>query len=126
MKLSHLLLLSTVFTSLFGIGLMFAPDQVLPFYGLGPGRAGVLVSRLLGAVLLGAAVLNWAAVSITDTAAHRVIAMGNMTANGLVFVVLLTAQGQGLLTGPGWPTITLSLLFALGFGYYYLTTTGRR
>ncbi len=70
MKLSHLLLLSTVFTSLFGIGLMFVPDQVLPFYGLGPGRAGVLVSRLLGAACLGAAVLNWAAASVTDTTAH--------------------------------------------------------
>ncbi len=126
MKLSHLLLLSTIFTSLFGIGLMFVPDQVLPFYGLGPGRAGVLVSRLLGAVCLGAAVLNWAAVSVTDTTAHRAIAMGNMTANGLVFVVLLTAQGQGLLTGLGWPTITLALLFTLGFAYFYLTMTTRR
>lgn len=126
MKLSHLLLLSTIFTSLFGIGLMFVPDQVLPFYGLGPGRAGVLVSRLLGAVCLGAAVLNWAAVSVTDTTAHRAIAMGNMTANSLVFVVLLTAQGQGLLTGLGWPTITLALLFTLGFAYFYLTMTTRR
>jgi hypothetical protein len=126
MKLSHLLLLSVIFTSLFGIGLMFVPDQVLPFYGLGPGRAGVLVSRLLGAVLLGAAVLNWAAVSVTDTTAHRAIAMGNMTASGLVFVVLLTAHGQGLLTGLGWPTVTLALLFTLSFAYFYLTTTGRR
>lgn len=126
MKLSHLLLLSVVFTSLLGIGLMFVPDQVLPFYGLGPGRAGVLVSRLLGAVLLGAAVMNWAAISVTDTIAHRAIAMGNMTANALVFVVLLTAQGQGLLTGLGWPTVAVTLLFTLGFAYYYLTTTGRR
>lgn len=126
MKLSHLLLLSTVFTSLFGIGLLFVPDQVLPFYGLGAGRAGALVSRLLGAACLGAAVLNWAAASVTDTAARRAIAMGNMTAYGLVFVALLTAQAQGILTGLGWPTITLALLFALGFAYFYLSASGQR
>lgn len=126
MKLSHLLLLCAIVSSVFGIGLMFVPDQVLPLYGLGPGRAGVLVSRLLGAALLGVAVLNWAAMSVTDTTAHRAIAMGNMTGSGLVFVVLLTAQGQGLLLSFGWPTITLALLFTLGFAYFYLTTTGRR
>ncbi|MCS7060199.1 MAG: hypothetical protein RMN25_03450 [Anaerolineae bacterium] len=126
MRLSHLLLLSALFTALFGVGMMFAPDQILPLFGLGPGRAGVLVSRLLGAILLGIAVLNWSASSITDTTAHRAVAMGNMTASGLAFVVLLTAQGQGLLSHLGWPTITLVLLFTLGFAYYYLSMTGQR
>ena len=126
MKLSHLLLLSAVITSLFGLGLLFFPSQVLPLYGLGPGRAGVLVARLLGAATLGFAVLNWSTITISDAAALRAITMANLTGAGMVFIVLLTAQGQGLLAGLAWPTITMALIFTLAFAFFYLTTTGRQ
>ena len=126
MKLSQLLALSALLASIFGLALMFIPDQVLPLFGLGPGRAGVLVTRVLGAALLGFGVLDWASLGTSDPIALRAITMGNCAASGLGFVILLTAQGQGIVSGLGWTTVTLALIFTLAFAYFYLTTTGQR
>jgi hypothetical protein len=58
-KLRRLLLVTVLVYSIAGLGLTFAPAEILASFGPPPSPADMWLAHLLGAALLGLAVPNW-------------------------------------------------------------------
>jgi len=72
--------------AIFGLLLVLAPAQLLAGFGLGAPTEGVIVSRDVGATLLGLAVINWLGRSAVG-AGLRAIIVGNIVVQVLEIVV---------------------------------------
>jgi hypothetical protein len=70
---------------------------------------------------LGFAVLNWMARSFAVPEDVHHIILANFVADGVGFVVALWQKLNGMGNAWFWLPIALYLLFALAFGYFYLT-----
>jgi hypothetical protein len=113
----------------FGLGFVLVPDTVATLYGLALDPVGRFVAQLLGATLLGFAVLNWMGrrVHDHDDTAFRPILMANLVTDALGFVLSLLNQlsGRTSINALGWMTVLLYLLFALGAAYFLFMPQAR-
>ncbi len=118
MKLSIFLMASAAVAAIFGVAMLLAPGFLLPIYGgmsMEP-----YVEQLLGAQLIGFAVLNWFARKATDRETVRPILLANLVADAIGFVLALLEVLSGGENVVGWSTVIITLLLALGFGYFLL------
>lgn len=118
MKLSVFMTIVAVVAGLFGLGFVFAPEQVLSFYGAAPDAGTNYMTQLFGAALLGFAVILWLCKDAEDSPVLKAILLGLFVAEGVGFVVALMTQLGGSINALGWSTVIIYLLFALGFGYF--------
>lgn len=101
---------------LFGLLLILLPSQMLKGFGLGAPTEGLVLSRDVGSVLVGLAVINWLARDATG-AGLRAVLVGNV----VVQAVELLVNGYELAVGelppaaaPGLAIhVVLGLVFAL-------------
>lgn len=99
-----------------GIGATFLPDELLEVVGAVPATPLRLVVQLLGALLFGFAMINWAARGNAIGGIYgRPIAIGNLTH----FVVGGLALSKAVLSGGAGPGVIVAaavyVLFAAGF-----------
>ena len=118
MKLNTFMAIVAVVAGLFGLGFVFVPEQVLSFYGAAPDAGVNYMAQLLGAALLGFAVILWLCKDAEDSPVRQAILLGLFVAEGVGFVVALIVQLGGGINALGWSTVLIYLLFALGFGYF--------
>jgi hypothetical protein len=118
MKLNVFMLIVAVVAGLFGLGFVFIPEQILSYYGGDPNAGANYMAQLLGAALIGIAIILWLCKDVEDSPARRAILLGLFVAEGVGFVVALMMQLSGVMNALGWTTVMLYLLFALGFGYF--------
>lgn len=118
MKLNIFMIIVAVVAGLFGLGFVFIPEQVLSFYGTTPVASTSYMAQLLGAALLGFAIILWLCKDAEDSPMRQAILLGLFVAEGVGFVVALMAQLGGGINALGWSTVAIYLLFALGFGYF--------
>jgi hypothetical protein len=118
MKLNMFMVIVAVVAGLFGLGFVFIPDQVMSYYGTTPDASAHYMAQLLGAALLGFAVILWLCKDVDDSPARQAILLGLFVAEGIGFVVALITQLGGGINALGWSTVLIYLLFALGFGYF--------
>jgi hypothetical protein len=118
MKLNIFIIIVEVVAGLFGLGFVFIPEQVLSFYGTAPVASTSYMAQLLGAALLGFAIILWLCKDAEDSPLRQAILLGLFVAEGVGFVVVLMAQLGGGINALGWSTVAIYLLFALGFGYF--------
>ncbi len=116
MKLMYLMIASAVVYTIFGIAFLLASGFVLPLYG-GMSMEPI-TEQLLGAGLIGFAVLNWFARNAREGEALRAIIVANLVYNAVGFIVLLLFQLTSTVNAFGWSSVVISLLMALGFGYF--------
>lgn len=117
MKPKVFLIVTALIAAIFGV-------FFIGFSGLAMGMVGImgnrLIAQILGANLIGFAVLNFFARNLEKGPGLRVILLANLVSDalGLLFFVYngLTA-GLAML---GWIEAAFYLLFALGFGFYFL------
>ena len=123
MKLSTVMIANAVVALLFGLGDIFAPGPLLSFYGMTTDAAGILVSRLFGASLIGYALITWLARNVTGEAQQALTAAlcGGFAVG---FVVSLIGQLSGVVNALGWSIVVLYALFALGYGYFRFMKPG--
>jgi hypothetical protein len=94
MKPKVSLVIGAVAAALFGLLLFFLPTQMLGGFGLAAPKEAVVLSRDVGAVLIGLGVLNWMARDATG-AALRGLLVGNI----VVQVVEIAGNGYELAVG---------------------------
>ncbi len=118
MKLSVFLLASAVVYAIFGLALVLVPGLVLPIYGgmsMEP-----YVEQLLGAQLIGFAVLNMFARKATEGEALRAILLANLVSDIVAFILALLEVVFGGENVVGWSTVVIYLILGLGSGYFLL------
>ena len=118
MKLHTVMVINSVAGIVFGLGFIFAPTQTLSLYGHTPDAALNYLAQLLGAALVGFAVLTWAARNTRDSGARRAILLALAVGYILGFVLALFAQIKGVENVFGWSTVATYLLLSLAFGYF--------
>ncbi len=120
MNLKNLFTIAAVLSLLFGLAFLLMPVTALSWYGPeSMPAAGILMTRLFAASLLGVAVLAWLVRSQGASEARSAIVLGLVVMNTLGFVVSL--QAQLAVGGPnqlGWSTVAIYLLMGLGFAYF--------
>jgi ABC-type transport system involved in multi-copper enzyme maturation permease subunit len=128
MTLRNFLMVAAILGFVFGLGFVIMPQVVLGLYGVTVEPAGLFLTQLLGAALLGYGVLNWLASSLNENApGMRPILLSGLAANGVAAVLSLFAQigGQTGANALGWSTVVIYLLLALGFAYFAFMRPGR-
>ena len=118
MKLNMFMTIVAVVAGLFGLGFVFSPEQILSFYGAAPNESANYMAQLLGAALLGIAIILLLCKDAEDSPVRQAILLGLFVAEGVGFVVALITQLGGGINALGWSTVIIYLLFALGFGYF--------
>ena len=100
MKLNTFMAIVAVMAGLFGLGFVFIPEQVLSFYGAAPDAGVNYMAQLLGAALLGFAVILWLCKDAEDSPVLQAILLGLFVAEGVGFVVALIMIDQILKSPP--------------------------
>jgi uncharacterized membrane protein YfcA len=118
MKLSAFLAIVGIVATLFGIGFVVAPAQVLAQYGITADHYTIFMSRFFGAALINLGLLVWLARNVVDVLARKAIVLASLVADVIGFIVALRGQMQGVANALGWSTVAIYGLFALGFGYF--------
>ncbi len=117
MKLKTFLIVVAAVSMLFAIALISAPAWMDMSFGTGGTPGEILSDRMLGSALLGFAVLFWMARNFTGPSARPVIVAG-LVGELALFIVSLSGMINSIMDATGWITVVISLLFAVGFGYY--------
>ncbi len=118
MKLSILMIVNTIMTALFGIGLLLAPSQVVSMYSVQTTPAMDYFSQLSGASLISVAVLTWVARNAVELDGRRAIVLSLFVLYGLGFVLALIANLRHVVGPFGWFGVLIFLLLTVGFGYF--------
>ncbi|MFC1819802.1 hypothetical protein ACFLZG_01790 [Thermodesulfobacteriota bacterium] len=118
MKLSTLMVITSIVALLFGLAFVFVAGTLMSFYGVSLSPGGLIVARLFGAALLGFAVLTWSARNAEESKARSAIILALFISDTIGFIVALIGQLSGVLNAFGWSTVIIYLLLALGFGYF--------
>ena len=108
-------------SALYGIILVIAPNTLMSMYGSQVLEgSGMYFAMLSGAMLLGWAVMNWAASNAPDIVEIHYVLLGNLVSLSLSFVVTLFRQlsFEGA-PASGWLNVGIFLVFSALFGYLY-------
>lgn len=124
MTLRNLFIVNAVIALGFGASFVLAPALTLSLYGVTVSAAGIVLARLLGAMLLGIGLFTWFARDPEDSGARRGIVLGQFLHTAIGFIVLLLAQLSGLMNLFGWSIVVIYLLLALGYGYFQFVKPG--
>ena len=119
MKLSTLMIINAVIAAAFGVAFVLVPSQVVSLYGIeDASEILIYVGRLLGAALIGFAVLTLSARNASDSDARRAIVLALLISDGIGFIVALMGQLAEVVNSLGWSTVAIYLVLALGWGYF--------
>ena len=121
MTLNLLFVINTILAGLFGLGLIFMPAFISEFYGADLTSAGLLLSQMMGACLIGFAILTWLGRGLDDFEARRSMAIVFLLGYLIAFVLSLTGQLNGVLNPNGWINVAGYGILTLAFGYFTLT-----
>ncbi|UCE93663.1 MAG: hypothetical protein JSV73_12840 [Flavobacteriaceae bacterium] len=121
MKTKFIMTSSAMFLAGIGVLLSFLPDEVAEYLNIESNRVTVLFLKIMSALYLGFALLNWMAKeTLIGGIYNRPIAIGNFmhfAVGAIAFVKVLS----------GWQThsaifVSLTIIysiFAIGFGYIF-------
>jgi Na+-driven multidrug efflux pump len=112
------MIINTVVAAVFGVAFVLVPNQIISLYGVDASEILKYVGQLLGAALVGFAVLTWSARNANDSEARRAIVLALLVSDGVGFIVALIGQLADVVNSLGWSTVAIYLLLALGFGYF--------
>jgi hypothetical protein len=115
MKPKLALTIGSVLALLFGLSLVLAPEAMLRAFGLDPHPDGVVVSRDVGVMLLGLAVLNWFGRDAAPGPGLRAILVANLFVQVLELVVNGAELGMGTLPMEAAPGLAIHALLGAMF-----------
>jgi hypothetical protein len=118
MKLNSFLMLATIVAAVFGIAFLLAPSQLVAMYGVTLTPATEVIGRIAGSVILGFAIVFWAARNENAAETFKAVLVAGFVANGLDCLILFHATVTGLVNGLGWLQVLINGGLAAGFGYF--------
>jgi hypothetical protein len=122
MKLNNFLMLATIVAGVFGLAFMVAPAQLVALYGVKLTPATEVIGRIAGSVIVGFAVVFWAARDGSAADTFKAVMLAGLVANGLDALILLHATVTGLINGLGWLQVLINGGLAIGFWYFAFGT----
>lgn len=117
MKLSSFLVVKAVISLAFGIVFALMPAAAVSLYGTTLGPAGILMTRFLGACLIGIGLICWLDRN-ADPKALEGVTLALCIGDTVGFIVALLGQLSGSMNTLGWVNVVIWLLLALGLGYF--------
>ncbi len=117
MKLGNFLVVKAVISLAFGITVALVPAAVMPLYGATLDPIGTLMTRLLGACLIGIGLICWLDRS-ADPQALRGITLALCVGDTVGFIAALLGQLSGVMNALGWVNVVIWLFLAVGLGYF--------
>jgi hypothetical protein len=117
MKLSNFLVVKAVISLVFGIVFALVPAVAMSLYGVTLDAGGIMMTRFLGACLIGIGLICWLDRE-ADPKALQGITLALCIGDTVGFLVALLSQLSGLLNALGWVNVVIWLLLALGLGYF--------
>ncbi len=118
MKLGPFLIVSAILHAVFGTAGLLVPEMMSGMFGIGLDAGGVTVARLLGATLLGVAVILWYSRNLVAAEILKGVLIGGFALNALSVVIALLAVTGGVMEPRAWIGIVIRLALAAGFGYF--------
>jgi hypothetical protein len=118
MKVRYFFIISAIVLLIAAIAFFVNAAWVLRLFGITLEPAGVFMAEIFGAALLGVAVLNWLVRDVAFRDDVRPILYANLVGTGASFIVLLIEKLNGMGNVYMWVVIALTLIMALGHGYY--------
>lgn len=119
MKVKTLLAIAAVAAGVFGIGLLFAPEQFMGSYGITLDGVSLLFARSMAAFLLAMALINWRARGSADAVFIKTVVLANIIIHAITLVLDYGGTTSGLINTSGWGAVAMHGFFVLGFGYFY-------
>jgi len=125
MNLKNAFLLNCLISGVFGLALLIVPAELMRQYGihLMP-KAGIYIARLLGASLIGIALVSWFASARATGDLRTNMALSFFIVDALGFIVSLMAMVDGVMNQLGWSVVIMYLGLGLAFGYFSLVRKG--
>ena len=118
MKLGTFLILACIAYIGFGAGLLIAPGPFMSTYGLSLDEGGMLMSRVLGASLIGFTLVFWWSRNAPSSEALLAVLRASLIYNVLDLPTNIIAIQSGLMNTLAWSAVILHVLLAIGFGYF--------
>ena len=101
----------------FGVGLLLVPILFMSTYGVALDSGGVLMARILGAALIGFAILFWRVRNLAPSPALQALFLASFVYNLLDLPIVTIATITGVMAALGWSAVGLHVFLAAGFGY---------
>lgn len=124
MKLNTLLVITSVVSLVFAIGLLLLPATMLSLYGIPSGPGVQLMAQLFGVQLLAVGLLTWFARNVADPGAQGAIILALLIANAVGVIVTVWGTLSGAFNVVGWTAVAIYLLLGLGYAYFQFMKPG--
>src|SRR2546428_7406961 len=111
MQLTPLLSLYAVITAFFGLALLGFPSQLMGVYGASLDTLATILSRFIGGLFAGLAVMAWMARAAEAGKARNAMVLGLTVLNGFSAVVAVMAALSGVFNALAWGQAGVSGLF---------------
>lgn len=118
MSLSTFLLIKAIVSLVFGIPFALAPGATMSLYGYSLDPVGTLMSRYLGATLIGIGLVCLLTRGVTDSRALQGVTLALFIGDTIGFIVALLGQFGPAAVPLAWINVVIWLLLALGLGYF--------
>lgn len=118
MALGAFLMIKSLISLVFGLMYLSAPAALMAWFGLELDPAGVLIARMLGAVVLGISLVCWFTSQATESRLTEDVVLSLFCADTAALVVALLAQLAPTATPMGWIGVAILLPLSLGLGYF--------
>ena len=124
MNLATFLTIKSIISLAFGIAFALAPAAAMSLYGLTLDPVGILMSRYVGAALIGIGLVCWFARSSADSKLRQGVILSLFIADTIGFIAGLSGQLAPPASPLGWVNVAIWLLLALGLGYFRFLKPG--
>jgi hypothetical protein len=121
MNFKVLVSIKAVICLLFGLGFVFIPLTVASYYGMDMGAGGQLMAQFFGAAFLLIGLLLLSARGVSEYSAQKPFMAAIFVGDMAGFVVSLLAVLDGIMNSLGWVSVGLYLVFALAFGFLWIS-----
>ncbi len=113
--------LSALFLALAGTGLMFFPQEINTYIGIGPNKYIALIIQIMGGLYFGFAMINWMAKGVIIGGIYnRPIAIGNFAHFFIGAIALVKAiSADANMPVAIWILTAIYALFAILFGILF-------
>lgn len=118
MNLKVVFIANAIIGLVFGVLFLIAPGIGTGLYGAELSEAGLLVTRLFGASMIGYSSLTWLVRNAEGSDIRNAIVTSLFIGWGIGLIFAVIFQIQGVVNFYGWVNVAIYLLFTLGYGYF--------
>jgi hypothetical protein len=118
MTLGTFLLIKAIISIVFGAAFALVPGAVASVYGYDMEPVGTLMSRYLGAALIGIGLICFLFRGVADAGALQAVTLALFIGDAIGAVVALWGQFGPTARPLGWLNVAIWALLALGLGYF--------